>query len=111
MHVDGREPVVGRVRAPNSRHHHAVEQRCDRTTVHHARRLLELGATAVTRRERLSDNGNPILDAHYPAITDPSAFAVELSQIPGIVEHGIFPERMVERVVVAAPSGVRELTR
>ena len=73
-------------------------------------RVETLGATAVTRRDGLSDNGNPILDADFPPINDPAALGRELSAIPGLVEHGIFPSAMVERVVVAGDT-VRELVR
>jgi ribose 5-phosphate isomerase A len=75
-----------------------------------AGRLRALGATAVTTRDRRSDNGNLLMDAAFGAIEDPAALARQLEQIPGIVEHGIFPARLVERVVVAG-DGVRELVR
>lgn len=68
-----------------------------------------LGSGPVTTRDRRSDNGNLVMDAHFPAIADPASLAARLSAIPGIVEHGIFPGSMVERVVVAGLDGVREL--
>ena len=43
--------------------------------------------------------------------TTRSPSAAELAAVPGIVEHGIFPAAMVERVVVAGADGVRELVR
>lgn len=73
-------------------------------------RVRELGATDVTRRDAPSDNGNPLLDAYFPAVADPVALAGTLAVIPGLVEHGIFPHSMVERVVVAGDE-VRELVR
>ena len=42
-------------------------------------------------------------------IDDPDALGLALSAIPGIVEHGLFPAAMVERVVVAGADGIREL--
>jgi ribose 5-phosphate isomerase A len=72
-------------------------------------RVLELGASRVTQRAELSDNGNVLLDAHFGTIDDPSALATQLSGLPGLVEHGIFPAAMVERVIVAGQDGVREL--
>ncbi|MGH9027605.1 MAG: ribose-5-phosphate isomerase RpiA [Acidimicrobiia bacterium] len=74
------------------------------------RRLTALGAKSCKARGKQSDNGNPLYDADLFPITDPAALAVELQAIPGIVEHGIFPAAMVERVVVAGATGVRELT-
>jgi len=68
-----------------------------------------LGAPDVTTRDRRSDNGNLIMDAHFGTITDPVALAADLSAVPGLVEHGIFPGTMVERVVIAGVNGVREL--
>jgi len=68
-----------------------------------------LGSGPVTTRDRRSDNGNLVMDAHFPAIHDPEAMSAALASIPGIVEHGIFPAAMVERVIVAGVDGVREL--
>jgi ribose 5-phosphate isomerase A len=68
-----------------------------------------LGARAVTPREGRSDNGNLLMSADFGSISDPVALAAQLAAVPGIVEHGIFPGSMVERVVVAGTAGVREL--
>jgi ribose 5-phosphate isomerase A len=75
-----------------------------------AARVRELGATDLTRRDVLSDNGNPLVDAHFPSVAEPVALGEALAAIPGLVEHGIFPHSMVERVVVAGDE-VRELVR
>ena len=74
-----------------------------------AARVRALGASEVTTRDRLSDNGNLLMNAHFGTIADPVQLGTALAAIPGIVEHGIFPGSMVERVVVAGASGVREL--
>lgn len=71
--------------------------------------VMTLGASEITTRERRSDNGNLVMDAHFGTIADPEALAAALSATPGIVEHGIFPGAMVERVVIAGLDGVREL--
>lgn len=68
-----------------------------------------LGASSVTTRDRRSDNGNLVMDAQFGTIENPVALAEALSNTPGIVEHGIFPGSMVERVVIAGLDGVREL--
>ena len=68
-----------------------------------------LGASAVTTRPARSDNGNLLMDAHFGPIADPDALAIALSAVPGLVEHGIFPGAMVERVVIAGADGVSEL--
>jgi len=76
-----------------------------------ASRVEGLGATSVTTRATPSDNGNLLVDAHFGTIADPAGLARALSEIPGIVEHGIFLAPMVERVVVAGADAVRELVR
>lgn len=38
----------------------------------------------------VTDGGNYILDAHADRLCDPEAIAVALSQIPGVVAHGLF---------------------
>jgi ribose 5-phosphate isomerase A len=74
-----------------------------------ARRVRDLGASDVTTRPPRSDNGNLLMDAHFGRIDDPLALGTALSAISGLVEHGIFPGALVERVVVAGADGVREL--
>jgi ribose 5-phosphate isomerase A len=74
-----------------------------------ARRVKALGASRVTTRPELSDNGNPLLDAHFGPISDPSALACRLDAIPGLVEHGLFLAERVERVIVAGADGLREI--
>ncbi len=38
----------------------------------------------------ISDNGNPILDADLGKIKNPKEIDIQLSNIPGIIEHGLF---------------------
>jgi len=64
--------------------------------------LFAMGATHVRQRPEPSDNGNPLLDASFEEIEDPVELAIALDGIPGLVEHGIFPAGMVDRVVVGA---------
>ena len=59
------------------------------------KKIIALGATPKLRTRAdgspyLTDNGNPILDCSFGKIEDPPALARTLSQIPGIVEHGLF---------------------
>jgi ribose 5-phosphate isomerase A len=70
-----------------------------------AARVRALGADDAVIRRNGSDNGNLLMDAHFGAIDDPEALALDLSQVPGIIEHGIFPAAMVERVVIARSDG------
>jgi ribose 5-phosphate isomerase A len=68
-----------------------------------------LGARDVATRAERADSGNLLMDAHFGTIADPVALGTALSAIPGLVEHGLFPGAMVERVVVAGADGVSEL--
>jgi ribose 5-phosphate isomerase A len=74
-----------------------------------AERLRELGASEVSRRDEPSDNGGVLLDAHFGEIPDPAGLAAQLSGIPGLVEHGIFPRAMVASVIVADDDGSIEV--
>lgn len=70
--------------------------------------ITALGARDVTKRDRPSDNGNVLADAHFDSIDDPDRLAAQLDALPGVVAHGLFPASMVERVLVAGTDGVRE---
>lgn len=59
------------------------------------KRIAALGASPKLRTRGdgspyLTDNGNLILDCSFGKIADPPALALALSNIPGIVEHGLF---------------------
>jgi ribose 5-phosphate isomerase A len=60
------------------------------------RAIAKLGATPKLRAaadggEYLTDNGNQILDCHYPdGIADPAGMETRLDTIPGVVETGLF---------------------
>jgi ribose 5-phosphate isomerase A len=58
-------------------------------------KISVLGATVRLRKDGagkpfITDEGNHILDCHFGQIPDPPALARTLSQIPGVVEHGLF---------------------
>lgn len=59
------------------------------------KKIVSLGATPKLRMKPdgspfITDNGNQILDCSFGRIEDPAALARELSDTPGIVEHGLF---------------------
>jgi ribose 5-phosphate isomerase A len=70
-----------------------------------AQRVHALGAASVDRRDRLSDNGNLLMDARFGVIEDPGDLAARLAAVPGLVEHGLFGAEMVERVVIGRADG------
>ncbi len=59
-------------------------------------RLRKLEGVPVLRLGKMkdgpviTDNGNFVMDVDFGVIADPLSLAAELSQIPGLVEHGIF---------------------
>jgi len=60
------------------------------------RKVADLGGRCTPRTGTgkdgpiISDNGNFIMDCDFGPINKPAALAEALSQVPGIVEHGIF---------------------
>lgn len=80
-----------------------------------SRRLRRAGGTPVVRAKAdgfpyFTDNGNLIVDTAFGPIDDPAALDLALRRIPGLVDHGLFLG-MASLVLVAEPSGVREVRR
>lgn len=79
------------------------------------RGLARLGATPALRTTAdgatyLTDNGNPIVDARFAPIDDPTALEAAIRRIPGVIDTGMFLG-MAERVLVGEAGAVRELVR
>ena len=79
------------------------------------RRISALGATVTLRKVMdgttyKTDEGHHILDCHFGKISDPAALARTLSDMPGIVEHGLFIN-MANVVLLARGNQVVELRR
>ncbi len=79
------------------------------------RKIAALGATPKLRllpnsQPFITDNGNQILDCAFGKITDPPALAQILSDMPGIVEHGLFIG-LATMAIVGRGSGVEEIRR
>jgi ribose 5-phosphate isomerase A len=80
-----------------------------------AKRITALGATVKLRRDAkgnpfVTDEGHHILDCSFGQIPDPPALARKLSDMPGIVEHGLFIE-LATVVLCAKGENVTELRR
>jgi len=58
----------------------------------------------------VTDGGHWIVDAALERIPDPRALALQLSQIPGVVEHGLFID-LVKVAILAGASGVRVIAK
>lgn len=60
-----------------------------------AKKVSGLGARVIRRQDSsgnlyLTDEGHHIFDCHFERISDPPTLARILSDMPGIVEHGLF---------------------
>jgi ribose 5-phosphate isomerase A len=80
-----------------------------------AARVTALGATVKLRKDAkgnpfVSDEGHHILDCSFGQIPNPPALARKLSDMPGIVEHGLFID-LATVVLVAKGENVTELRR
>ena len=62
--------------------------------------LRLLGEARVRPATPPSPDGGVIAD-HLGAVGDPPALAARLAEIPGVVEHGLFPAAMVSDVLIA----------
>jgi ribose 5-phosphate isomerase A len=79
-----------------------------------AKKITALGATVKIRQLNgvpfVTDEGHHILDCSFGQIPDPPALARKLSDMPGIVEHGLFID-MASVVLLASGQEVKELRR
>jgi ribose 5-phosphate isomerase A len=78
-----------------------------------AKKIAALGAGVKLRLQLdgkpfLTDENNHILDCYFGQIPDPERLARELSDLPGVVEHGLFIA-MASIVLVANGSEIIEL--
>jgi ribose 5-phosphate isomerase A len=75
--------------------------------------LTNLGCDAVIRKAEddiyKTDNGNLIVDCHFKNIPDPLKLDLAIRSIPGIVETGLFQNKLVTAVVVGHKNGTIEV--
>ena len=68
---------------------------------------LRVASTQDGRQNPLiTDNGNYILDCHLDGIPAPQEIELQLNNIPGVVENGIFVNR-ADKIIIGTPSGIR----
>ena len=79
-----------------------------------ARKISALGADVKLRmangRPYVTDENNYILDCRFGEIPDPEGLSRQLSDMPGVVEHGMFIG-MASTVLLAKGSDILELHR
>ncbi|RKU18542.1 ribose 5-phosphate isomerase A [Candidatus Poribacteria bacterium] len=54
----------------------------------------------------ITDNGNYILDCHFDGIPEPEKIELQLNNVPGVVENGIFVNR-ADKVIIGTPTGIQ----
>jgi ribose 5-phosphate isomerase A len=59
----------------------------------------------------ISDNGNMIFDVDFGVIENPSELELKINSIAGVVENGIFPEGLIDVVVVGYSDSAKVLKR
>ncbi|HEY3849773.1 MAG TPA: ribose-5-phosphate isomerase RpiA [Steroidobacteraceae bacterium] len=77
-----------------------------------ASELAKLGGRPVVWREGvITDNGNPILDVHGLALTNPEAMAMEdtINGIAGVVTVGLFAHRGADVLLVAGDACIETI--
>src|SRR5450755_3054058 len=77
------------------------------------KKIASLGAMSKVRTRGdgnpfITDNGNQILDCSFGKIADPGTLARALSDMPGVVEHGLFIG-LASLALVGKGSSVKEL--
>ena len=77
--------------------------------------LEEFGCEATLREVMegepfITDNGNYILDCEFEPIEDPEQLHVNLNNIPGVVENGLFIG-LVDEVIVGGKQGIMTLDK
>jgi ribose 5-phosphate isomerase A len=80
-----------------------------------AKKISDLGAKVIRRQDTsgkpyLTDEGHHIFDCHFEQMSDPPALARTLSDMPGIVEHGLFVG-MASVLLMAKAGEVEEFRR
>jgi len=76
---------------------------------------VRAGAPLVLRHRKdghpfVTDGGHWIIDAALGRIDDPKALAVALSNVPGVVEHGLFVD-LAQIAIIGERDGVRLVER
>ncbi|MFI4918960.1 MAG: ribose-5-phosphate isomerase RpiA [Legionellales bacterium] len=74
-----------------------------------ARQLVKLGGDPQYREGFLTDNGNIILDVFNFTINTPMALEDSINKLAGVVENGLFANRLADTVLVAYSDGVKTL--
>lgn len=78
--------------------------------LHQIAKKVELRLAEKKLGPVITDNGNFIVDCLIE-IDDVERLEREINNIPGVVENGLFPSKMVDVVVLGSESGAKRLTK
>lgn len=74
-----------------------------------ARQIVKLGGDPEYREGFVTDNGNIILDVYNFTMNTPMILEDSINVIPGVVENGVFANRIADKIIVAGSDGIRNL--
>ncbi|MBA2650451.1 MAG: ribose-5-phosphate isomerase RpiA [Legionella sp.] len=74
-----------------------------------ARRLVQLGGDPQYREGFVTDNGNIIIDVFNLIINTPIALENNINSIPGVVDNGLFANRLANTVLMASSEKVERI--
>ena len=66
-----------------------------------SRKIIALGGEPIFRSGFVTDQGNQIVDVHDIEIRNPLKLEMELNNIPGVVDNGIFAKEKPSKVLVS----------
>ena len=66
-----------------------------------SRKIIALGGEPIFRSGFVTDQGNQIVDVHNIEIRNPLKLEMELNNIPGVVDNGIFAKEKPSKVLVS----------
>lgn len=79
-----------------------------------SKKLQSLGCHLQLRKKDdkifISDEGNYIIDCHFGEIKSPRNLAQKISQIPGVVEHGLFIS-MATQIIIGCGESTKTLSK
>ena len=77
------------------------------------RQLQKLGCATFVRQDNdkpyITDNGNIIIDCDFKKIEEVDWFHNSINAIPGVVENGLFPKKMISKIIVGRENGEVQL--
>lgn len=74
-----------------------------------ARELVKLGGDPEYRQGFITDNGNIILDVYNLDVELSKKLEDVINRLPGVVENGLFTNRLADHVLVASVNGVNSI--